>query len=123
MIGLRYDRADVWQPVVELWDLVLANPIHSPFCSCLLPRNVALDGDTVEQDLLDYLAPRYRDSRQMQLAAILEKRAMAARSGFIDWLREATRNVPDQDKARLIDDLVETLSSIREASSGGFVCR
>jgi len=124
MKGLRYSRHDVWQPVAELWDIVLANSIHSPFCSCRGPGGMSFDADMIEQDLIDYLEPRYRTEGWTQLADILDRRAMEPRSGFVDWLREVSSSMPGQDRMRLIDDIIATLSSMSEASSGsGFLCR
>lgn len=123
MKGLRYDRKDPWQQLVELWDLVLANPIHSPFCSCRVPGGLSIDAETIAQDLIDYLSPRYRAEGRTQLADLLDARAMAPRSDFIEWLREISGSVPEPEKLRLIDDIVVTLSSMRNASSGSvFLC-
>lgn len=131
--GLHYDRKDArqadarrddpWQPVAALWDDALANPIHSPFCSCLVPGGLSIDGGTIEQDLIDYLRPRYQAEGLARLADVLSRRVEAQRLDFISWLREIGHNLPDIERQRLMVDLASTLSTFQEASPNAhFAC-
>ena len=120
---MRYDRNDPWQPLAELWELVLANPVHSPFCSCLVPMGISIDATTLEQDLLDYLLPRYQAQGRERLAGALAGRAATARTGFIDWLRNIGHDLPEPDTQRLIEDITKTLSTFQDAApTNRFAC-
>ncbi|MBN9081454.1 MAG: hypothetical protein J0I16_08130 [Rhizobiales bacterium] len=121
-LGLRYDRTDPWRSVAELWDQVVSDPIHSPFCTCLSPGDIAPDAVIIEQGLIGYLTQKYQ-SEGSQISLILADRLEASDGDFVGWLRKIGNRLSEDERQRLMEDVRESLLSMRnESSTSRFAC-
>ena len=105
----------------QLWQRALSSPLHSPFCACLGIAATSLGPLALEEDLLDFLEPRY--GAEPSVLALLHARRAAAAEPFALWLRHAAQTLPEAQQERLAADITTVLESIVEASSGSrFSC-
>ena len=110
--------------LAELWSGAMIFAPHLAGCSCA-GFHVPLDPSAVEEDLLDFLAYRYKTEGRLTLCAFVAARSADRSTNFGRWL-EALDNADLEvaDRERLIADLFNTLDSMNGAreSRGGFVC-
>ena len=101
---------------------VLSAGIHPPGCLCsggmFAPQ---LTASGLEEDVLDYLEPRYEGA----LLALLESRRAQRDAGFSEWLRKLDdATLPEADRTRLMDDLQTVFDSFDAVANPAsrFVC-
>ena len=97
---------------------------HLAGCSCA-GFYVPLDPASVEEDLLDFLAYRYRSEKLDTLADYVARRMADRSTGFEKWLSGLdAAPVGQAERNRLKDDLRNTLESMNTArpAKAGFVC-
>lgn len=105
----------------QLWQRALSSPLHSPFCACLGIAGASLGPAALEEDLLDFLEPRY--GAEPCVLTLLRARRTAMGEPFALWLRHAGDALPEAQRERLAADITTVLESIVEASSGSrFSC-
>lgn len=110
--------------LAELWSSAMIFAPHLAGCSCA-GFHVPLDPAAVEEDLVDFLAYRYKGEGRTSLADFVARRTKERSPDFGRWL-EALDDAPIEgaDRARLMDDLRNTLESMNgaRAARSGFVC-
>jgi hypothetical protein len=110
--------------LAELWSGAMIFAPHLAGCSCA-GFHVPLDPAAVEEDLLDFLAYRYKGEGLSTLSNFVTARNAARSSHFGAWL-ESLDSAPleNADRERLIGDLFNTLDSMNGArgARSGFVC-
>ncbi len=101
---------------------VLSAGIHPPGCLCgggmFAPQ---LTAASLEEDVLDYLEPRYDGA----LLALIETRRGNRDVGFSAWLRGLdAAELSKADRLRIMDDLGAVFDSFREVvePASRFVC-
>lgn len=120
--GLQYERNDPWQPIEELWDQAVSNPIHSPFCTCLMPMDISPDAVIIEQGLIGYLVQKYHTAGS-QIGRILNNRLETSDGDLVGWLRKIANRLSEDERQRLMEDVRESLLSMRnESSTSRFAC-
>ncbi len=110
--------------LAELWAGAMIFAPHMAGCSCA-GFHVPLDASAVEEDLIDFLAYRYKGEGLAALAEYVSSRATAKSMQFSDWLEQLDRApVSEADRDRLMNDLSNTLESMNGArpAKAGFVC-
>lgn len=110
--------------LAELWAGAMIFAPHLAGCACA-GFHVPLDPAAVEEDLLDFLAYRYKSEGRLALASFVAARGAERRSNFGTWLESLDSAALDkEDRDRLISDLFNTLDSMNSARAGrgGFVC-
>lgn len=110
--------------LAELWAGAMIFAPHIAGCTCA-GFHVPLDPASIEADLIDYLAHRYKTEHRTELAAFVNERLEKRHKPFGQWL-EALDEAPieESDRLRLFADLRATLESMNSARQGrsGFVC-
>jgi hypothetical protein len=120
--GLQYERNDPWQPIAELWDQAVSNPIHSPFCTCLMPMDISPDAVIIEQGLIGYLVQKYQNEGS-RIGRALYDRLETSDGDLVGWLRKITNRLSEAERQRLREDVQESLLSMRnESSTSRFAC-
>lgn len=98
---------------------------HLAGCTCAGGFHVPLDPAAVEEDLLDFLAYRYKGEGLAALSAYVAARAANRTTDFGRWLI-ALDEAPLEpaERERLIADLHTTLDSMNgaRAAKTGYVC-
>lgn len=110
--------------LADLWSGAMIFAPHLAGCSCA-GFHVPLDPASVEEELVDFLAYRYKSEGRIELAGYVAARASAGKGQFGRWLEgldEAPLSGADRD--RLMADLATTLESMNGArpAKAGFVC-
>ena len=106
--------------LARLWAEAPAFLTHGAGCSCAGHVAMHLDPRAVEADVLDYLAERYKASRQSELAGFVADRNAARGVTFASWLigiDSAALTV--SARTRLLADLGATISSLANSGGGG----
>ena len=102
--------------LARLWAGAPAFMQHGAGCSCAGHVAMHLDPAAVEADVLDYLAGRYADVGERELAAFIAKRQTARGITFASWLIAIDSAVLSaSSRSRLLADLDATLSSLVRA--------
>ncbi len=110
--------------LAQLWAGAMIFAPHMAGCACA-GFYVPLDASTVEEDLIDFLAFRYKEEGLSSLAEFVARRANTKSVQFSDWLEQLdTAPVSKAGLARLMNDLANTLESMNNAkpAKAGFVC-
>jgi hypothetical protein len=111
--------------LAETWRNAAAFLPHMAGCACAGPH-LTLDRDSVEADLLAYLAELYRDAGRVSLARFVAAREDESqpRSSFAAWLASLDRAMlAGQDRECLVADLKTALDSLDAAGAGrSFSC-
>lgn len=118
------DRID-GRMLSDLWTGAMVFAPHLAGCSCAGGFHVPLDPRAVEEDLLDFLAYRYKGEKLARLSEFVTERARCRTSDFNRWLEDLdTAPLSEAERARLVNDLHTTLDSMNGARAGksGFVC-
>lgn len=103
--------------IEDLWRTALSTAWHGASCSCHGGgAPVVLSAAALEEDLLDYLLPRYRKENLSELVTTLEQRqsALAERS-FLAWLQQT--KLAEQARQRLLADVEASLASFCETNA------
>ena len=119
-------KAMTGRDLSDLWSSAIIFAPHLAGCMCAGGFHVPLDAAAVEQDLIEYLAYRYKSEGLAALAAFTESRVQERKSSFNIWLREIDEAaLAKADRARLIADIRTTLESMQDmgaAQRGQIVC-
>ena len=110
--------------LADLWSGAVIFAPHLAGCSCA-GFYVPLDPASVELDLLEYLAHKYKTAGHAELAAFVSARAQGQTPAFGKWLEMIdTSPLAPPDRDRLTGDLFATLESMNSArpARSGFVC-
>jgi len=76
----------------------------------------------IEQGLIGYLTQKYQ-SEGSQISLILADRLEASDGDFVGWLRKIGNRLSEDERQRLMEDVRESLLSMRnESSTSRFAC-
>lgn len=113
------------QTLAELWTGAMVFAPHLAGCTCAGGFHVPLDPSAVEEDLLDFLAYRYKGEGLNTLSAFVSARSANRTTDFGRWLA-ALDEAPltSAERERLAGDLHNTLESMNGArpAKAGYVC-
>jgi hypothetical protein len=99
------------ESIEDLWHAALATPLHGTHCSCAGGAHAhALTAQELEDELLDYLIPRY--AADADIGAALHARRNSRRGAFAGWLQ----TLPQDAAERLSRDVAQTLRSLVEGT-------
>ena len=112
------------EDLASLWSGALAFTPHLEGCACMGLTHIALDRQTIEDDILDYLRTRYRASDRGALTAFVDSRMNATNAPPFDrWLRDiGNADLSMRDRKQLSNDLQQTLQSMNAPRASGFQC-
>jgi len=112
--------------LAQLWSTAIIFAPHLAGCPCAGGFHVPLDPAAVEEDLMDFLAFRYRTEGLDPLERLVAARARDRRRTFRDWLLDLdTVEIAESERRRILEDLHTTLASMNDMGGGaraGFVC-
>lgn len=109
----------------DLWTGAMVFAPHLAGCTCAGGFHVPLDPRAVEEDLLDFLAYRYKSEKLDRLCDFVTKRIQNRETDFGRWLENLdAAPLESADRDRIVNDLRTTLDSMNGARAGksGFVC-
>lgn len=99
----------------DLWSSAIIFAPHLAGCMCSGGFHIPLDPRAVEEDLIDFLAHRYRTAGHDALAAFVAARGKERVASFNVWLREIdAAQLAEADRTRLIGDIRTTLESMQD---------
>lgn len=104
---------DILFELDDLWRAALTQGHHGAGCSCCAAPMVVLTGDVLEQDILFHLRRTYRANGSIDLLDFIDQRDEKRQGGFIGWLRELGSSVAPGSFARLLNDIIPILRSVR----------
>ena len=111
--------------LADLWRGAMIFAPHFAGCTCAGGFHVPLDPRALEEDLLDFLAYRYRGEGKTALADFVAARVSDRASDFGRWLETLDAASLGQDeRKRLMGDISTTLESMNGArpAKAGYVC-
>ena len=119
------DRA---RRLATAFQAALAAGIHPSGCFCGGMFRASIDAASLEQDVLDYLVPRYEEHGPAPIASLLRARQdQPDQRRFTEWLRHLPQaGLSDAELEQLTNDLESLLDSFVVAAqpAGGsrFAC-
>ncbi len=113
-----------WLPcghdIAKSWSQAPAFMPHGGGCSCAGHIELHLDTSAVESDILDYLACRYGNDAEPELADFVARRIASRGVTFAVWLASLDASpLSGPAAARLKSDLHATIASLAGARLGG----
>jgi hypothetical protein len=109
------------ESLASLWALATTRSLHGPFCTCAGVGPLKLSPRELEQQILDFLADKYRD--ELAVVQALARRRCAQQGSFVQWLEGGVRdgNLRPDLIASVRNDVVSVCASIVDPQ-GEFKC-
>jgi hypothetical protein len=112
-------RANLENTLMPLWQAALSRPIHNSSCGCAVPAAVRLDPETLELDLIDYVAEKHQLERLPEWRDAVSLRARARSNSFPDWLQSLGNGCLEVSlHLKVMADVSNTLRSMAEHAAG-----
>ena len=98
----------------------LTTPLHGGGCACCGAGMVRLSPEMLEDDILGFLAGRYRDSGEEALHRLVEDRLSSADGSLSRWLeRVAADETIGAARGRLLEDVLDVVGVERAQGAAG----